>query len=571
MPAAKTTRTSAICSASSRRVAKDYIKRVASGKQTAGRLVRLAVARHLRDLEASRFKKFSYRFDSGGPDRVFRFFSYLCHYKGEFVGRQFKLAPWQAFIVWALFGWVDPEGRRRFRAALISVAKKNGKTAFSAALGLYLFCADREAAAEVFTAATKRDQARLSHGDAVEMARRSPALARRIEFFKDNLTIPKYASRFVPLGSNVDTTDGLNVSAAIVDEIHRHKTRDLWDVLEYGTAARRQPLMLGITTAGAEDGFCYELREHAVKVLEGTLEDPTLFAYIAEPDEGDDDADPKTWIKGNPNLGVSISRRVLAQEYRQARVIPSKLAGFRRYRLNRWILGGADAWMDMERWRVCPALPTASLEGRQCYGGLDLAATQDIAAFVLFFPPEHEQATAHLLPFFFIPEDNIAERARRYRVALEAWVKHGYVTATPGNTIDYAFIRTCIEEQAGRYTIAEIGFDDWNAKQIAVELAEKGLTMVAMQQTVKTFNAPLTKMEDLVAARRLNHGDHPVLRWMASNVVTISDPSGRKKPVKNQGKRHYKIDGIVAALMAMNRWMVHEPEVDTSGLSIAWL
>ncbi|MGH8609798.1 MAG: terminase large subunit, partial [Gammaproteobacteria bacterium] len=331
------TKTPSTFSASSRRAALSYIQRVASGKQVAGRLVRLAVARHQRDLEASRFKKFPYRFDPKGPERVFRFFSYLCHYKGEFAGHQFALSPWQCFLVWALFGWVDAHGLRRYRIALISVAKKNGKTTFAAALGLDLFSADQEAGAEVFSVATKRDQARLSHKDAVQMAKRSPALAKRIEFFKDNLSISHSASSFVPLGSNVDTTDGLNVHGAIVDEVHRHKTRDLWDVIEYGTAARRQSLLLGITTAGREDGFCYELREHAAKVLEGTVEDASLFAFIAEPDEGDDDADPKTWIKGNPNLGVSVTRAQLAQEYAKAREMPSAMANFRRYRLNRWI------------------------------------------------------------------------------------------------------------------------------------------------------------------------------------------------------------------------------------------
>lgn len=557
-------------SASSRRAALTYIRRVAKGQQIAGRLVRLAVRRHVSDLEASRFKGFPYHFDPAGPERVFKFFSYLCHYKGEFAGRPFVLSPWESFIVWALFGWVDRDRLRRHRVALISVAKKQGKTTFAAALGLYLFSADREPGAEVFSVATKRDQARLSHKDAVQMAKRSPALARRIEFFKDNLSIPLNASSFMPLGSNVDTTDGLNVHGAIIDEVHRHKTRDLWDVIEYGTAARRQPMILGITTAGREDGFCYELREHAAKVLEGTVEDPTLFAFLAEPDEGDDDADPKTWIKGNPNLGVSVTRAQLAAEYAKARSMPSALANFRRYRLNRWILGGADPWIEIADWNACPAV-RPELAGRACYGGLDLAATQDIAAFVLFFPPEDEAAEALLLPYFWIPAENIAERARRYRVALEAWIEHGYVRATPGNVIDYAAIRADIEQARERYAIAEIGFDDWGATQIVTELMEAGLTMVPLQQTVKTFNAPMHRLQDLVAARRLNHGGDPVLRWMASNVVTSADPAGRIRPVKNQGKRHYKIDGIVAGLMAMNRWMVHEPEVDTSKLSIAWV
>lgn len=546
--------------AASTEAALGYIDDVLSGRQVAGELVRLAVERHLADLRRAK-KGWAYRFDLERALRVFRFFSYLTHWKGEWAGQQFILAPWQAFILWSVFGWVRIDGARRFRIALIQIGRKNGKTAIAAGVGLYLFAADGEGGAEVYSVATKREQARISHQDAVRMRRGNLELSSRIQAFKDNLSIDTSGSKFEPLGANVNTMDGLNVHGGIVDELHKHKTRDVWDAIEYGMGARRQPLMFAITTAGDNaESVCYEWRELAEKMLRAVFEYDALFAFVAEPDKADEDGDQKTWVKGNPNLGISVKLEKLQEDYAKAREMPSAWANFRRYRLDRWVLGGEDAWMNMHTWAECPA-EVVALESRECYGGLDLASTQDIAAFVLYFEPETPGAIAHALCWFFLPEENLAERARHYRVPLEAWAEQGYLTLTPGNVIDYAFIRECINQAASKYVIKEIGYDDWNATQIVVELSQDGLTMVPLQQTVKTFNAPMHKLEDLVTAKQLNHGGNPVLRWMVSNVVTVSDPSGRIKPVKNKGKRAYKIDGLVALAMGVARALIHEEGV----------
>ena len=528
-----------------------YITDVHADTIIAGKLVKQAVARHLDDLANA--KKRQLYFDADAARRVLKFFSILRHWKGEFAKQQFILSPWQAFIVISIFGWHRADGTRRFRTVYIQVGRKNGKTTLLAGIGLYLFCADQEPGAEVYSAATKRDQARISHKDALQMVLQSPELSSRIRDFKDNLSYERNASKFEPLGANVDTTDGLNVHGAIIDELHRHKTRDLWDVIEYGSGARRQPLIVGITTSGDNaDGMCYEMREHGIKVLERTIEYDSLFCYIAEPDADDDWRDEKTWPKGNPNLGISVKLDKLREDCAKAKLLPSALANFKRYRLDQWVTGSADVWMNMDLWNACEPV-AAALEHRPCYGGLDLAATQDIAAFALFFPPTADDKISHAQMFFWIPKDNIPDRARQYRIPLESWVEDGWIVATPGNVIDYDYIEDTILKLGALYDIQDIGYDDWNATHIVSQLMGRDIEMTALPQTVKTYNTPMTHLGDMVARLQLNHNHNPVLRWMASNVHTASDPSGRIKPIKQESKRYHKIDGIVALLMAIER------------------
>ena len=541
--------------------ASDYIDGVLSGRIVCGWLVRRAVQRHADDLRAGIFS-----LDVERAMRVFRFFSFLTHWKGEFAGQQFILSPWQCFIVVCVFGWVGADGYRRFRVALIQVARKNGKTSFAAGIGLYMLSADGEAGAEVYSVATKRDQAAISHKDAVQMRALNVELRSRIDAFKNNLCIPETGSKFEPLGANVNSMDGLNTHAAIMDEIHRHKDRNLWDVIEYSTGSRRQPLMLGITTAGDNaESHCYELREHAERVLTGAVSDDSFFAFIAEPDSdriengvkipGDDIDDEACWPKGNPNLGISVRIDSLRIDHERAKSIPSAFANFRRYRLDKWITGSSELGLDIEAWKACDLITSAPVDGRVWYGGLDLASTQDIAAYARYSPRIDDQP-AVVQCRLFCPAENIAERAKHYRVAaLERWVEEGYLCATPGNVIDYGFIFEAIKEAGA---VKEIAYDDWNATQIVTDLGDAGIVMVPLQQTVKTFHPPLKLLRDLLAEHALDHGGNPVLRWMASNVHVVGDPSGREKPVKRDGKRHYKIDGITAMLMAMARAIAHE-------------
>ncbi len=547
------------------RAAQGYISGVLAGEVVVGRLVRAAVERHCADLVGGQYRGLHFSMDRA--DRVLRFFAYLRLWKGEWAGMQFPLGAWQAFILLCCFGWVRDDGTRRFRSWYLQVGRKNGKTAFAAGVGLYLMSADGEAAAEVYSVATKRDQAKITHRHAVNMRAKSPVLRHRIESYRDNLSIPSSASLFEPLGSNVDSADGLEAHATIVDEMHRHKSRDLWDVMETGQGSRRQPVMIGITTAGRDvSSFCYEQREHAERVLTGALQDDSFFAFVAEPDKGDDWRDRSTWTKGNPQLGVSLKVEKLEEEALKAEETPSARNNFRRYRLDQWVTGAADAWMDIDRWNACAAVKMA-LDGRACYGGLDLAATQDLSAFVLYFPATADDHRSHCLAFFWVPFERVAELEKQYRVPLESWIDDGWVVATEGNVIDYRYIRACITGEGGRpgeqtaplaraYQIAEVAYDDWNSTQIVTELADDGLVMVPLPQTVKTYSSPMSRLRDEVKDGTLNHGANPVMRWMMSNVRACSDPSGREKPMKSEGKRRHKIDGPVALLMAIARAMI---------------
>ncbi len=559
--------------------AQEYINGVLSGEIVTGRLVRLQVQRHVRDLVTCGNR--GLRFDVERAMRVYKFFSYLTHWQGEWAGEQFVISPWEAFIIWVGFGWVREDGTRRFRTLLIFIARKNGKTLFAAGLGKYLAFADGEAGAQVYTVATKRDQARISHRDALWFRRKSPTLTNRIQAFKDNLSMDSNGSKFEPLGANADSLDGLNVHAFIADEFHRHKSRDLWDVLEQGMGARTQPMGIGISTSGNDaECLCYEMRDLAIKVLEGTILDDSLFAYIAEPDPEDDWDDRSIWIKGNPNLGVSVKVEKLEEDLRRANDMPSAVANFKRYRLNLWVTGAADAWMDMEQWNACVPVPMA-LEGRRCFGGMDLAATQDVCAFVLYFPSTDDDPRSHALAYFWVPKDNIKKLEKHYRVPLQSWVDEGWVTATPGNTVDQRHIRktiTGVTEEgvpvarclATSYDIEETGYDDWNSTAIATDLIDDGLDILPLQQTVKTYSAPMIHLADEVASGVFNHGNNPVMRWMASNVRAASDPSGRTKPMKSEGKRRHKIDGMTAVLMAIARAIVERPKkgsvYDTRGV-----
>jgi len=535
--------------------ADQYAADVRSGRQVAGRLVQAAVERQDRDLVD--LPRRGYAFDPDTAARVFGCFAHLNLWEGRWAGLQFHLFRWQAWCTSVLFGWLGPDGWRRFRAAYLQVARKNGKTAWMGGLGLYFLTADREAGAQIYTIATKRDQARICHTHAVRMRQRSPALAQRIQPFRDNLSVDATASKFEPLGRNQDSMDGLNPHAVVADELHRHPDRGLWDVLEQGMGDRSQPMMLGISTAG-QDGasFCYELREHSVQVLEDNVEDLAWFAFVAEPDKGDEWTDRATWVKGNPSLGEGLQPEALEVEFRRAASMRSAIPSFRRYRLDEWVLAEVESWLDMAAWKACARASVPNLAGRRAYGGLDLSATQDLTAFVLYLPAGVYDRHATVLEWYWVPEDRIEALQKHYRVPLEQWIADGLVEATPGNVVDYRRVQEAIETASEAYAIAEVGYDDWAATEIVLSLEEAGVSMVPVPQTTRSFNTPMAKFHDEVVAGDLQHCHNPATTWQMANVRTLSDPSGRTKPVKVLGSKRYKIDGPVAALMAKARALV---------------
>lgn len=538
------------------RVAKKYIADVLSGKVCACKWVRLFCERHERDLKKG--AKRGIYFDEAEAERVLRFFDFLRHSKGEWGGQPFILSPWEQAYLWVLFGWRKKStGLRRFRISYLEVARKNGKSTLAAGVALYLLDGDGEPGAEVYSAATKRDQAKIVHGEACRMVRASSSLKRFITVRADNMFVVDTGSKFEPLSSDYNSLDGLNIHGAIIDEVHAHKTRDLWDILETATGARRQPLMFAITTAGvSRHGICRELHDYLEKVLDGSLEDDSFCGVIFTLDEGDDYLDERAWVKANPNIGVSVKPDDLRDKVKKAQEAPAALNAFLRLHMNVWTQA-ETRWISPEAWAACDGqTPLEDLRGAPCYGGLDLSSTTDISAFVLKFP-----ATGDALAWFWIPEEEMEKRERRDRVPFSAWVRHGYVEATPGNVIDYEYIRQRIKQLSIEFRgMREIGYDPWNATQIAIQLEEEGFHVVPVRQGFQTLSPAAKELEREILSGELKHGGNPVMRWMAANVVLATDPAENIKPDK--AKSAERIDGIVALCMAISRQI--QAEDDTS-------
>lgn len=536
-----------------------YAVEVAEGKAPAGRLVRLAAERFLAELSRYGVKPGrEFWFDAGEASRIVRAFPALFrHHQGEWAGRAFELEPWQQFVVAQAFGWRERSGLRRVRKVYAEIPRKNGKSQTAAGVGLVLLGVDGEPGAEVYAAATKRDQALITWEEAARMVKSSPALARRVRSYRHNLNVPATHSKFEPLSADFNSLDGLNPHGVVVDELHAHRTRGLLDVLETAMGARRQPLLWMITTAGhGRSSVCWEVHEYARQVLEGTLEDPSFLAFVAGLDAGDDWRDEAVWAKANPNLGVSVKVAYLRRECEQAQAIPSKQAAFRRLHLNDWT-EQRTVWLPLEAWDACAgAVDPEELAGRRCYVGLDLSTSRDVTAAVAFFPPEdgaEDGEPGAVLPQFWIPADNVAERVRSDGVPFDAWAEAGLVTLTPGNVVDYAWVREWFHALRERwdFEVVEVGFDPWGAVQLAAELGEDGFVMVPQRQGWQTMAPALRELERLVLGRGLAHGGHPVLRWMAGNVAVKLDAAGNAKPDKAASSD--RIDGIVALAMAVGR------------------
>lgn len=498
----------------------------------------------------------AYRFDERAAETAVRFFERLLrHSKGEWAGQPFELQPWQAEIVREVFGWKGPGGTRRYRRVYIEIPRKNGKSVLSAGLALFLTFADGEPGAEVYSAAADRDQAAIVFEQAKEMVQASPALMKFAQVYKRAIVVPESLSSYKVLSSDAPTKHGLNAHGVIFDELHAQPNRELWDVLTTSQGTRRQPLVIAITTAGYDrNSICWEQHEYARQVNAGIIDDPTFYGYIAAAEPEDDWTDPVIWAKANPSLGVTVKEEYLRTECDRARQVPAYQNTFRRLHLNQWTQQ-EERWLDMAAWEATAGVvDEKALEGKACYGGLDLASTSDIAAFAMVFPLEDGQFAAVMR--FWIPRENMMERARRDRVPYDAWVRDGFVTATPGNVIDFTRIVADITALGKRFKLKEIAFDRWGAVQVSQELTNAGFVMVQFGQGFASMASPTKELLRLVLDGKLRHGANPVLRWMADNVTVQQDPAGNVKPDKKKSRE--KIDGVVATIMALDRALRNE-------------
>lgn len=533
-----------------------YIDAVLNGKLLVGHWARQAVKRHVDDLQHA--GKRGYYFDAEAAQKGLSFFMHLHHSKGEWAGQTFILSPWQQFITYVLHGWKrKSNGFRRFTHAYTEIGRKNGKSTHAAGEGLYLLDGDGEPGAEVYSVATTREQAKIVHSEATRMVNSSEEIKDFITVHRDNLHVIDTASKYEPLSADYGTMDGLNVHGAIIDELHAHKARDVYDLLDTATGARRQPLLFMITTAGVQlASVCREMHDHTEKVLDGLILDDSFFGIIFTIDPGDDWEEESNWIKANPNLGVSVKIDDLRRKAERAKETPAALNAFLRLHLNVWTQA-ESAWITPKSWAASAGVvDVGSLRGRKCYGGLDLSTTTDISALTLSFPMD--DGSVKSLYWFWIPRDRIDVRSRRDRVPYDVWVRKGYITATDGNVIDYDFIEYKILELAQEYDIQEIAFDRYNSTEIVNHLIGEGLEMVQFGQGFVSMSAPTKRLEIMVLDGKYHHGGNPVMGWMMSNIAIREDPAGNIKIDK--GKSREKVDGPVSAVMALGRLTSQEIE-----------
>jgi phage terminase large subunit-like protein len=534
-----------------------------------------AVMGKLKNYKPTRFMAKTSHYDKARADYVVSFIECLCHTKGRWAGKPFILMPWQERIIRDVFGILKPDGHRQFSTAYIEIPKKNGKSELAAAIALYLLFGDGEASPEVYGAAADRAQASIVMDVASQMVRLTPALERRSKILTANKRIACRTNNgfYQVLSAEVGTKHGLNVSGLVLDEVHAQPNRKLYDVLTKGSGdAREQPLYFLITTAGTDtNSICYELHQKAEDIIEGRKNDPTFYPVIYGAGMDEDWTDPKVWKKANPSLGETITMDKVRAACESAKQNPGEENSFRQLRLNQWVKQSVR-WMPMDKWDACafPADPE-DLEGRVCYGGLDLSSTTDLTSFCLVFPPEEDDEPYYILPYFWLPEDTLTLRVNRDHVPYDVWERQGYIQTTEGNVVHYAFIEKFIEKLGEKYNIREIAFDRWGAVQMVQNLEGMGFTVVPMGQGFASMSPPTKELMKLTLEKKLAHGGHPVLRWNMDNIFIRTDPAGNIKADK--AKSTEKIDGAIACIMALDRAIrcgndTSESVYDTRGLLV---
>ena len=533
--------------------------------------------RKLKKYKPTKFKQKTSVYDKSAADYAVAFIENLCHTKGTWAGKPFELIDWQEQIIRDLFGTLKPNGYRQFNTAYIEIPKKQGKSELAAAVALLLTCGDGEERAEVYGCAADRQQAAIVFDVAADMVRMCPALSKRVKILasQKRLIYTPTNSFYQVLSAEAYSKHGFNIHGVVFDELHTQPNRKLFDVMTKGSGdARMQPLYFLITTAGTDThSICYETHQKAKDIIEGRKIDPTFYPVIYGADESDDWTDPKVWKKANPSLDITVGIDKVKAACESAKQNPGEENAFRQLRLNQWVKQ-AVRLMPMEKWDKCAfAVDEDELEGRVCYGGLDLSSTTDITTFVLVFPPSlggaasvprlgdgfatsccpplDEDDKYIILPYFWIPEDNLTLRVNRDHVPYDVWERQGYLQTTEGNVVHYGFIEQFIERLGERFNIREIAFDRWGAVQMVQNLEGMGFTVVPFGQGFKDMSPPTKELMKLVLEQKIAHGGHPVLRWNMDNIYIRTDPAGNIKADKEKSTE--KIDGAVATIMALDR------------------
>jgi phage terminase large subunit-like protein len=586
-----------------KRRAQGYIDDVLSGKVLACRFVKLAVQRHLDDLEHG--KERGLVFNREKAAHAVKFFSFLRLWKGkEYQGKEFVLAPHFVFITWTMMGWYREDGTRRFRKGYIEMSRKGAKSTYAGGLASYFFLADGEEGAEVYSAAVKKEQAKIVWTNIKNLTKNS-AFAKKITYFTHNLSIPATNSKCEPLSSDSKSLDGLDTHFATLDELHAHPTREVHDLLADSIGARSQPLILIITTAGFnQTGICYETREYLTQILKGTIQDDSFFGIIftldvkkdwpdlkerkedGEGEREDNWTNEDVWIKATPGIigitengkrygidkkgspvpGYMTKIEDIRDKARIALQMPSAQNNFLTKRMNVWTQQ-ENRWIDLALWDRNNVRPIVEerLSGKSCFGGIDLSAISDMTIWTMLFPDPEDRELIDILIRVWCPESRLFDTKNKYREQYQSWNKQGYLLTTRGDAIDYDFIRAKIVEDSLKFNIMSISVDRLFqgyefAQKLDVELEgnEKSPKVIACGMGYLSMAGPCQEFDRKLLLCKLNHGGNPVLRWMADNVSISKDPAGNMKPNKDTSQG--KIDGIIGILLGLDRVLRETPE-----------
>lgn len=537
-----------------------YAKAVVDGKHVVSKNVHNACQRHLTDLEAAGDRGFY--FDPQAAAHVFKYFEEVLKLNGgQFEGQDFTLLPWQVFVLGSLFGWKNKlDGMRRFRLAYIETAKGSGKSPLAAGVGLYGLTADGESRAEIYAAAAKKDQASILFRDAVAMVDLSPLLdhifvrsgSRGKEW---NLAHHPSGSFFRTLSSD-KAQSGTRPHIALLDEIHEHPDGGTVELIRSGTKSRTQALIFMITNSGHDkNSTCWHYHDFGVKVCSGAMKDDAFFAFICGLDEGDNPFDDEScWPKANPSLEHGIpGYKYLREQVTSAKGMPSREAEIKRLNFCVWTEAAAP-WINQDMWHACSDPTPRDLSdyyGRACWAGLDLSSTQDLTSLVFLFEPDDSDPYYRLLPFFWLPGDNLFRKQEQDRVPYLQWRDQGYLEALSGSAVDKSAVLKKLVELSDRFDVRGVAYDRWRIEDLKMLADKDGMTlpnMVPFGQGFKDMSPALDKFETGLLNKELRHPAHPILTWCAANAVTSKDPAGNRKVDK--AKATGRVDGIVASIMA---------------------
>ncbi len=546
-------------------VSEKYCEDVISGKIVTGELIQLAVKRHLTDLDRSKNGDLPYVFSQKHADHVINFIEKMRHTKGILANKRFILSPHQKYITSNIFGWVgrhEDTGQvvRRFTKFYRENGRKEGKTAWLAAVCNYMLFGDGEDGAEVYSFATKMDQARIVFDVSRSMCRKYikdyPILSNKLKVITNNIAYLPNESKYEPLPAGSDKQDGLNAHGGFGDEVHEYNDRDQLDVIETGMGSRIQPILGMITTAGFNIyGPCYKIRSDNIKVLKGINEDERTCSFIYTIDEGDDWQDEDVWVKPNPNIGITPYWDYMRAQCRKA-INEGKEAEyqFRTKNINQWMTSGST-WVSDEDWMKSSTGPIdiERLKGRLCCIGMDLSTNKDLTSLKALFPPTEDDPNYRVLCKFFCPEDNIPERSKSDKVNYDVWAEDGYIVATPGRVVNYDYLLDTLKEWKQLFNIKRLDYDPSFAYQLVDQIERIGIKTFVFGQNTRDMNPPIQEIERLIMKKELDHGRHPILRWNVANVMLFTDSNGKVKFDKR--KVVDRIDGIVALAMAMGGWL----------------